>query len=426
MDRKVFPEMVKLITRTLTKSPKKGVPILNEWHYENPADPCQENLPVDAFQRRKDTILNLMVDEALRCTKCQSMTIQSLTVTDSSETLIEEDVQEFAPPQIFPTLVLTYTALDREGALLLWKIFPILEVLSLMDVQFLDTSAVRENMTSMICPRLKKLYLHYNNSGFPMEDQYQLLLSCPSLVAFHWVLPNGNERHLFTSRFMEIRQTYNPERVREVEELHIVGEMDDYGTALAMNNMPGIRSLSISIGNQIGILSLSAMNNLAANLTRFESHSPLTTSATVEIVLFNCPLLHTLVARKISALDVTRDKQRHWMCARSLKILCLSFAFESHEEQLQDEVYQRLAGLTRLEQLIMHEPCDENPGGFGLRLRLAQGLGRLSTLKNMSFLSTLEDFTQTPRMEEFKWMETHWPKLKRYHCAYSGFSMVHQ
>ncbi|KAF9930009.1 hypothetical protein BGZ67_006011 [Mortierella alpina] len=298
--------MVKLITRTLTKSPKKGVPILNEWHYENPADPCQENLPVDAFQRRKDTIVNLMVDEALRCTKCQSMTIQSLTVTDSSETLIEEDVQEFAPPQIFSTLgllqhlglesiqphkinwflrptscfpclqslVLTYTALDREGALLLWKIFPILEVLSLMDVQFLDTSAVRENMTSMICPRLKKLYLHYNNGGFPMEDQYQLLLSCPSLVAFHWVLPNGNERHLFTSRFMEIHQTYNPERVREVEELHIVGEMDDYGTALAMNNMPGIRSLSISIGNQIGILSLSAMNNLAANLTRFEPIVP--------------------------------------------------------------------------------------------------------------------------------------------------------
>ncbi|CAO3573962.1 unnamed protein product [Mortierella alpina] len=201
--------------------------------------------------------------------------------------------------------------------------------------------------------------------------------------------------------------------------------MDDYGIALSMNNMPGIRSLSIHIDHSIGPMSLAAMTNLAANLTRFESHSPFTNSASVQLVLFSCPLLHTLIARKIPALDAIQDKQTLWPCARSLKVLCLSFAFESHETHLQDEVYMKLAGCTQLEQLIMHEPCDKNPGSFGLRLRLAQGLGRLSHLSNMPFLSTVNDFTQTPRMEEAKWMAQYWPKVLRYHCAYSGFSMVH-
>ncbi|KAF9573534.1 hypothetical protein EC968_008403 [Mortierella alpina] len=458
MDRKLYPEMVHVITKTLTKSPKKGVRIANEWHCESPTDPSQEDSPVDAFARRKDLVLNLTVDEATVYNRTNYLTVQSLTVTDPSETLFGVECQESTPPHnfvalvmsqhlgldsiqphkinwflrpvsCFPclrSLVLTDTYLDREGALLLWNVFPQLEVLSLMDVHFLDMSGVHEKLMDMLCPRLAKVYLHYSNGGFPMEDQYQLLLACPSLLAFHWVFPKGNEEHVFKSEFIELRQTSHPEKVREIEELHIVGEMDDYGLALAMNNMPGIRSLSLSVGNQIGVLSIAAMCNIAANLTRFESHSPFTTSATVELVLYSCPLLHTLIARKISAVDATRDKQRKWICARSLKVLCLSFAFESHEVHLQDEVYERLAEFTRLEQLIMHEPCNDKPGDFGLRLRLAQGLGRLSTLSNMSFLSTLDDFTQTPRMEEVKWMEQHWPKLRRYHCAYSGFSMVHQ
>ncbi|KAF9930008.1 hypothetical protein BGZ67_006010 [Mortierella alpina] len=187
MDRKLFPEMVELINKTLARSHHKAL----------------------------------------------YSVIKSLTVTDPSETPYEVDAQEFAPSHIFPTLVmlehlgldsirpnkinwflkpllffmnlrslvLTDTFLDREGALLLWKTFPSLEVLSLIEVHFLDLSAVRENMKGMLCTRLTKLYVHYNDGGFPMEDQYQLLLACPSLEAFHWALPTGSEEYTFHTNF---------------------------------------------------------------------------------------------------------------------------------------------------------------------------------------------------------------------------------
>ncbi|KAF9947457.1 hypothetical protein BGZ70_002670, partial [Mortierella alpina] len=86
---------------------------------------------------------------------------------------------------------------------------------------------------------------------------------------------------------------------REVEELHIVGEVDDYGIALALNNMPDIRSLSITVENRLGSMSLDAMSNIAVNLTRFESHSHRLTGSAIELVLSSCPLLHTLIARTV-------------------------------------------------------------------------------------------------------------------------------
>ncbi|KAF9573536.1 hypothetical protein EC968_008405 [Mortierella alpina] len=441
MSKGLFPEMVKLIIKTIDKSPKQGVPILNEWHCEIPSDPHEEYLPVDAFQRRKDLLVNLTVNETLVYSQAKYMVIQSLTVTEPSETL---DRQVFAPPHeftilhmlghlgldsiqpnkinwflkpifFFPclrSLVLTNTFLDREGALMLWKVFWQLEVLSLIDVHFLDMSAVRENMKGMLCPRLTKLYLHYNNSGgFPMEDQYQLLLASPSLKAFNWALPRGHEEHTFSDDFNDHRRGLGFKTVQDIEQLNIVGDMDDYGIALAMNNMPGIRSVSITVDNRIGILSLVAISNLAANLTRFEAHSPFTTSVTIENVLSSCPLLHTLIARSMTAYETTRDKKRKWICAPSLKVLCLTFILEDHEGHLQDEVCEKLAQLTQLEQLIMNEPCDERPGISGLRLLLGQGLERLSTLKNLKFLSSREDYKHPSRMQERAWMLYHWPQL---------------
>ncbi|KAF9277879.1 hypothetical protein BGZ68_008933 [Mortierella alpina] len=304
-------------------------------------------------------------------------------------------------------------------------VFPQLEVLSLMDVHFPDMEAVLQNMNGMLCPRLAKLYLHYNNGGFPLEYQYQLLMACPSLVAFHWTLPNGNEKHVFAGGFRDLCEFYHPERYRETEELHIVGEMDDYAIALAMNVMKGVKSLSLCVDNRIGIASLYAIRNMAANLRRFESHSYLMTCATIETILSSCPLLHTMIARTMSALYATKEKRREWICAPSLKVLCLSFVFESHEAHLQDEMYEKLARLTQLEHLIMNEPCDDRPGRFGLRLRLDQGLGRLSTLKNLTFLSTLDDFSHPCRMQELAWMGKHWPLLREYHCAPSGRSVIH-
>ncbi|KAF9981665.1 hypothetical protein BGZ75_006994 [Mortierella antarctica] len=448
MDRKLFPEMVELINKTLARSHHKGIPIPSQWHCPTPTNLHQQySSTVDAFRRHKDLVVALTVNDALVYNPALYSGIKSLTVTDPSETPFEVDPQEFAPSHIFPTLVmlehlgldsirpnkinwflkplfffmnlrslvLTDTFLDREGALLLWKTFPSLEVLSLIEVHFLDLSAVRENMKGMLCTRLTKLYLHYNDGGFPMEDQFQLLLACPSLEAFHWALPTGSEEYTFHTNFGKFVQGWIPLPAPEIEELQIVGEMDDYGIALAMNNMPGIRSLSITVDNPIGMMSLAAISNHATNLTRFEAHSPFTTSIAIQLVLSSCPLLHTLIARTMTAYEVTRDKQRKWICAPSLKVLCLSFLFESHEAHLQDGVCEKLAQLTQLEQLIMYEHCDDRPGTFGLLLRLGEGLERLSDLKNMAFLTTRDDLTHPSRIEELSWVRTHWPNIESYY-----------
>ncbi|KAF9950061.1 hypothetical protein BGZ72_008217 [Mortierella alpina] len=453
MHRKLLPEVVQLITRTLTKYPKKGVRIASEWHCEIPTDPRLQNSPVDALHRPKDLVVNLTEQETAALNPAKLSIIQSLTVTDPRDAPYQTLPQATArghkfailehlgldgvqPPkinwflyqvQLFPSLqslVLTNTYLDRDGALYLWRFFPQLEVLALMDVNFMDMSAVREQMKGMLCPRLAKLYLHYNNPGFPMEDQYQLLLACPSLAAFHWLLPKGHEEHVFPRDFTELRQDTHPERVREIDELHIVGDVDDYGIALAINNMPSIKSLSIYVDNQIGTISFQAIRNISATLCRFEAHSHFMTSATVELVLSSCPLLHTMIARTMSAHDATKEKRREWICAQSLKVLSLNFVFESHEAHLQDEVCQKLAQLTRLEQLIMNEPCDNiRPGTFGLRLRVATGFWRLRTLTNLTLISTLDDFTDESLIEERTWMADNWPQLLRFHCADDSSSM---
>ncbi|KAF9573535.1 hypothetical protein EC968_008404 [Mortierella alpina] len=429
----LLPEMVHLITKTLSESPKKGVPIASEWHCAIPPDPHQQVLPV-----------NLTMNEFLEYEKSKYAVMKSLTLTDPSETLFGADYQELAPPRKFPmlevvahlgldsiqshkiisvleeafffpclrSLVLTNAVLDRVGAGLLWRLFWQLEVLSLMNVHLLDMSGVREYMKHMRgkkFSRLKKLYLHFNDGGFPMEDQCRLILDCPNLTAFHWALPEGHEGHAFTVDFMELRRSYQLEEIRETEELHIVGEMDDPAIALAINNMQDIRSLSISVDDRFGLQSLGAMCTIAAHLRRFESHSDLMSGIAIDLVLSSCPLLHTLIARTVTAFDTTKDKKRIWFCAPSLKVLCVSFVFESHESRLQDEVCEKLAQLTQLEQLIMNEPCNKRPGTFGLRLRLGQGLERLSTLKNLKYLSTLDDFAQPARKEELMWIAQHWP-----------------
>ncbi|CAO3573960.1 unnamed protein product [Mortierella alpina] len=451
MEKRLFPEMVQLINKALSESPKKGVPIESEWHRVIPVDPYGQLPEEDPLERPRDLVVTLTVKNVLEYNQAMVTTTKILTVTDPAETLLGVDLQVFAPPQPFATLamvehlgldsiqpnrinwflrpvasftnlrsfIVTNTFIDREGALSLWRVFPQLEVLSLMDVHFLDMTAVRENMTKMVCPHLARLYLHYSHGGFPMEDQYQLLLACPSLKAFHWVFPKGTEEHAFKRELISFRQAHLHQRkphqrntFRELQELHIVGDMDDYGIALAMNNMPGIQSLSVSVDNQIGILSLGAISTLAANLTRCEIHSPFTTSVTIELVLSSCPLLHTMIARTMTAYETTRDKQRPWICAPSLKVLCLSFVFESHEAHLQDEVLEKLAGLTKLQQLMMNEPCNQRPGTFGLQLRLGQGLETLKPLKKLKFLSTRDDFSHPSRAQELMWMQQHWLELK--------------
>ncbi|CAO3573961.1 unnamed protein product [Mortierella alpina] len=449
MDKTLFPELVQLITKTMATSIKSGIPIAHQWHFATPPSRDQERSQVDAHERHISLIKNLTVKEAFTHDEDERVSLLSLTVTDPYATLFGAAPAKFTPSREFPmlqalkhlgldcispnkinyilkpafnfphlrSLVLTDTLLDREGAMLLWRLFWQLEVLALIDVCFTDMSGVRSYMEYMQCrmfSRLEKLYLHYTNGGFPMQDQYQLLQACPGLRAFHWSLPKGDEEYVFTIDFLKHRHTIQPDKVREVEELHIVGEVDDYGIALALNNMPEVRSLSITVENRLGSMSLDAISNIAPNLTRFVSHSHHLTGAAIELVLSSCPMLHTLISRTVTAYEATNNRQCEWMCARSLKVLCLSFVFEYYEAHLQDEVCKKLAACTQLEQLIMHEPCNESPGSFGLRLRLDQGLGRLSTLRNLKFLCTLDDFNHPSRVVEFLCMDTIiFPEMKQ-------------
>lgn len=120
-----------------------------------------------------------------------------------------------------------------------------------------------------------------------------------------------------------------------------------------------------------------------------------------------------MIARDATAED------KDWACISTLKVLSLSFRFEGHEAHLQDTLFARLARLTELEQLIMHEPCNEVEGNFGLRLSLDQGFGRLSALTAMKFLSTIDDETQTLGAEEIEWMGLNWPDLRTF-CSYTS------
>ncbi|KAF9965301.1 hypothetical protein BGZ70_005082 [Mortierella alpina] len=250
-----------------------------------------------------------------------------------------------------------------------------------------------------------------------MADQLLLIQACPALTDFQWINVESGDEYPSSDDFDEYRQGVVQDELDKVEELEIAGTQTDSSIALAINNMPRIRSLILA-KNGLGPLSFEAIQPSLSTLCRFDVQSHDITSAMIQTILCSCPVLEFFRAGVMIARDaIAEDKD--WACMSTLKVLSLSFRFESHETHLQDALFARLARLTRLEQLIMHEPCTEFEGEFGLRLSLEQGFGRLSTLTGMKFLSTIDDETQTLGTEEVEWMRMHWPDLITF-CSYTS------
>ncbi|KAF9981663.1 hypothetical protein BGZ75_006992 [Mortierella antarctica] len=358
-----------------------------------PGKSCQQRPLADALEKHKDLVRVLKVHDTLlyNCaeiiTPAQFPSLQSLTVIDPSmdastdseasadastwtstdgSTTTEGDTIPFEPEQPFGvllqlrrldlenihprkiawflepivqfphlrSLVITETKIDWQGALNLWKVFPQLETLKLVELDFLDLGAAREQMGTLQCPHLANLHLHIRDEAIPMGDQLLLIQACPTLKDFHWINVEGHEEYPFSDEFDEYRQEVVPDQLEKVEELEAAGALTDSWIALAMNTMPLIRSLTLT-KNGLGPLSFQALQPYLTTLCRFDVQSFDVTSAMIQTILCSCPALQSLRAGVMSARDaITEDKE--WACTSTLKVLSLSFRFGRLEAHLQD------------------------------------------------------------------------------------------
>ncbi|KAG0016989.1 hypothetical protein BGZ80_008709 [Entomortierella chlamydospora] len=122
------------------------------------------------------------------------------------------------------------------------------------------------------------------------------------------------------------------------------------------------------------------------------------------------PRLEILKCNKIPANDVVNGEQ--WVCL-SLKTLQVCFRFGRGDQYLQHLVFERLATLVHLECLDIgnYSFYQENPILEPLDLRLRSGLGTLSSLTNIKFLS-FYGTEQALETNEALWMLENWKNLQ--------------
>ncbi|KAK3810927.1 MAG: hypothetical protein J3Q66DRAFT_350546 [Benniella sp.] len=166
-------------------------------------------------------------------------------------------------------------------------------------------------------------------------------------------------------------------------------------------------------------------------------------------VLSWCPKLHTLVSTDTRSYvnqtsrhfdanvfideDLDTGTLRPWACESSLKELKIKITsisregwsghgriavtYRDQERDVQSQVYDRLARLTRLETLWLgNRPHDDWAAGAGnqhdcLEMSLESGLYRLEGLKKLRELSVAGMRTRIG-VKEVQWMVMHWPKLR--------------
>ncbi|KAF9950062.1 hypothetical protein BGZ72_008218 [Mortierella alpina] len=132
-------------------------------------------------------------------------------------------------------------------------------------------------------------------------------------------------------------------------------------------------------------------------------------------------LLHSVIgfpnlrSLELSGMTLSGDSaQSLWRVFPQLESLILTevLFLDLNEIHLQPKVYERLSGLTRIEDFEMCKHHSLFWGESGLKLRLEDGLGKLSAWKRLRRIYFLDDASLVVEQPEVAWMVDHWEDLE--------------
>ncbi|KAF9567882.1 3'-phosphoadenosine 5'-phosphosulfate sulfotransferase [Mortierella alpina] len=460
------PEVLMLIAENMTiKDTVPCLQVCTAWHsamickiwYDvefrqpEPGQPVSRNPTMDAIQHHQLLIRNLRVPTTFANAYCsrqppfQFENIESLDIHSWSDALppthffltkafevlpsldtirldtVEPTIVSWILRSIsaFPnltTVIIKSTTVGRESALDLWKVFPQLKTLILDEVHFTDMTAVNETMATMICPRLKTLWLDLRDGDLDPYDQVNLVLACPALMDLQWY-SLSDHYYQFTNAFILFNQALEGGRFPDLFVFRNRGDALDIQIAQVLRCMKRVVGLQCQ-ANDFGPESFDALRPHLSGLTTLDiQHCEDMTSAMVKTVLCSCPMLRSLLVDWMWASDAIFQEEKdgkkkdNWVCGSTLKNLSLSFRFREGETSLQPRVFESLAQLTRLEGFMMAKRYREREGEQGLLLQLEHGLEKLKTWKNLRYINIFHDTDQVLGEAQIAWMLEHWRDL---------------
>jgi hypothetical protein len=313
------------------------------------------------------------------------------------------------------------------------SVHPYITTLSLCNIEIKETDVAK---FCTVCTRLTVLSMHtvdvgnrlipdgavFNSLGaldikddvLDTENKLDLILRCPNLQYLSWLD--------YTSLEDNVPPSLSPDCIQRGCWPHL--QCVDISLPFQDTD---VASLLEGIGDGCGKLAKLRLNgcfvgergSMALRLhfaTLVELclvECPFVSSSTFRDVLCSCSRLEVLVAKSILARDIVTGGP--WVCQR-LRDLRICFVFGEAEQDLQQDIFERLSTFTRLERLEMYNLEHESQEAHRLEFRLANGLGQLASLKQMTEIGfgDLGTGAYIPQLgrKEVLWMLAHWKKLR--------------
>jgi len=239
-----------------------------------------------------------------------------------------------------------------------------------------------------------------------IRDQLQLILRCPNLEGLHLYDYSENidedTESIPRECWPHLKRMYVNARLRDTS---VASILEGAGTGSGKFSHLTLQRCDLE---EQGSMALSRHFSTLVELDLQGCLSDL--SSTFRDILCSCSRLETLYATDILGRDIVAGGP--WVC-QQLQALKICFRFGESEEDLQQEVFERLSTLTRLRRLEMYLPEHGSyEEEYSLEFRLEYGMGRLATLQQLTLLSFEETDNRTylPHVgrEEALWILANW------------------
>jgi hypothetical protein len=256
-------------------------------------------------------------------------------------------------------------------------------------------------------------YLHMGIiRGFDDLVRMDLMLRCPRLEYVSWIHdPEDINQRTFhpvqNNHWLRLSKLHIVYPLQDTDMAAILkGVGNDFGTVVYLNaNGKALKEQAFR--------ALSRHFNTLTYLSLTECQPDV--SWAIRDVLCGCPNLEYLKATSISDRDIAEGGP--WVCTR-LRELDICFLVEESGQGRQPLIFEHLSTLVRLERLTLQpSPMTDGDQGRVLAFRLSCGMGKLSTLKQLSYIcfesGTRYMYNEGVGIKEIKWMIKHWKKMKK-------------
>jgi len=298
-----------------------------------------------------------------------------------------------AYPQI-KTLQLDDIRIEDASIPAFWKMFENLEVLEMSYTLLPDL--YKGLQTDVKFHRMRKLLLNVIERD---DSLIELINRCPNLEDLEWTrIRNAGET---------VNQSLQNVCWPHLKKLAIVHRFQDDQVASLLQRVGNghervmeLRLNQCHVGPEASVALASHFNTLV----RVDlADCTIVLSTTTRDLMCHCPRLEVLDTRSVMAKDVVAGGP--WVCQR-LRKLTACFWFEESEKGLQQEIFERLSTLIRLEELTMRIPKNDDTNGVSAGLRHG-------TVGTLQFVSNISKFYHAELgIDEFEWITEHWRKLR--------------